>query len=194
MLASITPLGERGRRSTWAVTTAWYLAGSVAGGASTGALAALVGGLALGGIALQAKLAALAAVLAAGLAWELARGSVPGPRRQVNERWLETYRGWVYGLGFGAQLGAGVTTVVVSSAAYVVVAAALLAANLGAGLAIGATAGALRGATVLLGARVESPGRLVAFHRRMRAIERTVRSAALAGQLALTGLTIVLFA
>ena len=34
--------------------------------------------------------------------------------------WLGRYRSWVYGLGFGVQLGAGVTTVVVSSAVYVV--------------------------------------------------------------------------
>jgi len=97
----------------------------------------------------------------------------------------------VYGLGFGAQLGAGVTTVVVSSAVYVVWLAALVCAHPLAGLEIGAAAGALRGATVLAGARVVSPMRLVAFHRRMGALERPVRAAGLVGQLALAAFAVV---
>ncbi len=44
MLTSITPLGERGRRRRWGLTTAWYVAGSTAGGAAVGVLA---GGLAI---------------------------------------------------------------------------------------------------------------------------------------------------
>jgi hypothetical protein len=67
----------------------------------------------------------------------------PGPRRQVDERWLDRYRGWVYGLGYGAQLGVGVTTVIVSSAVYVVPVAAFLSARPSTGGAIGAVAGAL---------------------------------------------------
>jgi hypothetical protein len=109
----------------------------------------------------------------------------------VNERWLDHYRGWVYGLGFGAQLGAGVTTVVVSSAVYVVWLAALASAHPLTGLLIGAAAGALRGATVLAGARVVNPMRLIAFHKRMGALERPVRAASLAGQLALAALAVV---
>ena len=52
--------------------------------------------------------------------------AVPGPRRQVDERWLDEYRGWVYGAGYGAQLGLGVTTVVSSAATYVALLAAFL--------------------------------------------------------------------
>ena len=62
-----------------------------------------------------------------------ARLRVPGPRRQVNERWLDEYRGWVYGLGFGAQLGLGVTTIVTSAATYVALFAALLSGTPAAG-------------------------------------------------------------
>ena len=51
---------------------------------------------------------------------------LPGPRRQVDERWLHRYRGWVYGAGFGVQLGLGVATVVTTSAVYVMLAAAVL--------------------------------------------------------------------
>jgi hypothetical protein len=185
MLASITPLGERGRRSTWGITTAMHVVGSIAGGAAVGTLAGLVGWVALDGVPISARVAALAGALGAGLAWELTRGAVPGPHRQVDERWLDRYRGWVYGLGYGAQLGAGVTTVVVSSAVYVVPMAAFLSARPLTGGAIGAVAGALRGGTVLIAARLATPERLVAFHARMRVGERPVRAAALLAQLAL---------
>src|SRR5438270_10674646 len=112
MLASITPLGERARRARWARTTAVYIAGSVLGGGAVGALAGVFGSLVLGGVGVRPRLALVAAALLVGLVWEASRGTVPGPGRQVNERWLDRYRSWVYGLGFGAQLGAGITTVV----------------------------------------------------------------------------------
>jgi hypothetical protein len=189
MLASITPLGERGRRSRWGITTAWYVTGSVAGGTAVGALAGLFGSFVIGGVATRARLALLAATLAAGLVWELARGWVPEPRRQVNERWLDSYRSWLYGVGFGVQLGAGVTTVVVSSAVYAVPVAAFASANVVTGAAIGAIAGLLRGATLLIGGRIVSPQRLLSFHERMHGLERPVRNLALAVQLLLAGLT-----
>jgi hypothetical protein len=191
MLASITPLGERGRRTNWATTTTFYLLGSTAAGAAGGVVAGSVGSLLLGGVTVEVRLAIVAAALAVGLVIELTRGGVPGPRRQVNERWLDRYRGWVYGLGFGAQLGAGVTTVVVSSAVYAVWFAALASAHPWTGLLIGAAAGALRGATVLAGARVVSPMRLMSFHERMGALERPVRAAGLAAQLGLAALAVI---
>jgi hypothetical protein len=194
MLASITPLGERGRRSKWALTTSMHVLGSLAGGAAVGALAGFIGWLALPGVGVRARLAALAAALALGLAWEVARGAVPGPRRQVDERWLDRYRGWVYGLGYGAQLGTGLVTVVVSSTVYVVPVACLLTADPRSGCAIGAVAGLLRGLTVFAAARVATPERLVAFHARMRLMERPTRTAVLLVQLALAGLTILVVA
>jgi hypothetical protein len=190
MLASITPLGERARRSHWGVTTGFYLLGSAGAGAAGGALTGWLGSLALGGVGIGVRLAVVGAALAGGLLLELTRGAVPGPRRQVNERWLERYRGWVYGLGFGAQLGAGVTTVVVSSAVYCVWLAALASAQLQAGLLIGAAAGALRGATVLAGAGVVTPARLITFHERMGRLERPLRAAGLAAQLALAAVAV----
>jgi hypothetical protein len=50
------------------------------------------------------------------LALDLSPRPVPGPRRQVDDRWRDQYRGWVYGLGYGVQLGVGVTTIVSSAA------------------------------------------------------------------------------
>ncbi|MBV8734994.1 MAG: hypothetical protein JO321_08625 [Solirubrobacterales bacterium] len=191
MLASITPLGERARRSNWTTTTVFYLLGATSAGAAGGVLAGLVGSLVFGDVTIGVRLAVVAAALAVGLVAEVARGAVPGPRRQVNEQWLDRYRGWVYGLGFGAQLGAGVTTVVVSSAVYAVWLAALASAHPLTGLAIGTTAGGLRGATVLAGASVTGPQSLMAFHERMGALESPVRLAGLAAQIALAGLALV---
>src|SRR5438270_9310626 len=118
MLASITPLGERGRGATWAITVTAFLAGATAAGAAAGALLGAVGGTALAGAGSHARLAAMAAALAMALALDLRPKGPPGPHRQVNERWLDEFRGWLYGLGFGAQLGLGVTTVVSSAATY----------------------------------------------------------------------------
>jgi hypothetical protein len=191
MLASITPLGERARRANWATTTAIFIVGSTLGGAVLGALTGLTGSAVLGGAGIRGRLAVIAGALAVGLAWELAREGVPGPRRQVDERWLDRYRSWFYGLAFGVQLGTGVATVVVSSAVYAVWVAAFASAQLEAGAAIGAVAGAFRGATLLAGATLGTPDRLIAFHERMRILREPVRAAALAAQLVLMGLALL---
>ena len=122
MLASITPLGERGRSRRWAVTAGWYVAGSALGGAILGGMAAAVSLAArlVGAPRGAALLATAAAVCLAGLLVDSGVLGLrpPGPHRQVNEDWLHRYRGWVIGLGFGLQLGAGVTTIVTTAALY----------------------------------------------------------------------------
>ena len=106
MLASITPLGERGRHGRWGVTVTAFLIGSGVAGALVGALIGAAGTLLIpASVGSQPRLAALALAALAALTLD-ASGTVPGPARQVNERWLDEYRGWVYGLGYGAQLGA----------------------------------------------------------------------------------------
>src|SRR5579885_2956006 len=114
MLSSISPLGERARNSRWWVTTTAYLMGSLAGGLALGGLAALAGpALPLAVRTSRWSLAVVALLCFAGLVLD-PRGtaSVPSWRRQVDERWLTAYRGWVYGLGFGAQLGFGLVTII----------------------------------------------------------------------------------
>src|ERR1700738_4110001 len=109
MLASISPLGEWGRNTIWAVTVTAFLLGSTVAAAGAGALIGAVGGLVVpGSVGADARLVALAVVLAAAIVLDAGAARVPGPRRQVNESWLGSYRGWVYGLGYGAQLGLGV--------------------------------------------------------------------------------------
>jgi hypothetical protein len=165
MLASITPLGERGRQSIWAVTVTAFVIGGVAGGAAIGALAGAGGGLILpASLSVGARLAALAVIVLLALALDARIDPVPGPRRQVDEHWLHRYRGWVYGLGFGAQLGFGLTTVVSSAATYVALAAAFLTRSPAAGALIAGCFGLMRGLTPLAAARIDRPERLIAFH------------------------------
>ena len=182
MLASITPLGERGRQATWGITVSAFLLGSTAAGMALGALAGAVGGLVLPA-ALHARgrllILALAALAAIGL--DARRKAVPGPRRQVDERWLDQYRGWVYGVSYGAQLGLGLTTVVASAATYVALVAAVLSADAARGALILGCFGLIRGLTPLAGRRVHSPAQLVSLHRWLAGRRQTVRSGAIAG-------------
>ena len=185
MLASITPLGERGRHSNWWVTVTAFLIGATA--ASAGAGAALG---ALGSVALPERpgLAVLLAAIGVAIVLDGLPLAVPGPRRQVDERWLDRYRGWVYGAGYGAQLGLGVTTIVSSAATYVALLAALLTASAPAGAIVLGCFGAVRGLTPLAAAGVRSQRQLLEFHRalaRWRVVARWGPVATQAGMLVL---------
>ena len=171
MLASIHPLGERARNRSWGVTVSAYLVGSAAGGALVGALLGTTG-LALRDVAglgprLLAALAALACL--AGLAFDLRLGGLRTPtvRRQVDDEWLSRYRSWVYGGGFGFQLGMGVVTIVTTASIYVVFALATLSASPAGGTVVGLTFGMARGVVILSTARIHDPARLRQAHRRL---------------------------
>lgn len=181
MLSSITPLGERGRRQRWWLTVTAYVLGSLVGGAALGALLGSVGqalAAVVGGTARAVLVVALA--LAALLFDAVGRLRLPRYGRQVNEDWMTSYRGWVYGLGFGLQLGAGLTTIVTSAVVYLVFALCLLAGAWWQGLVLGATFGLVRGLVVLVGRGVQAPDQLVAFHRRLQAGLRRARVATIA--------------
>ncbi len=168
MLASITPLGERGRNGHWSVTVIAFAVGATAAGAALGAALAAIGQVIVPGDGNDRwRLIVLAAALLAAIALDLGRATVPGPHRQVNERWMDEYRGWVYGLGYGIQLGLGVTTVVSSAATYVALLAALLAPSAAGGALIMGCFGAVRGLTLLAGAGIHTPPQLLALHRRL---------------------------
>ena len=165
MLGSITPLGEWGRNQRWKVTVAFYVVGSTLGGAAFGAALGAAGEPvthALRSLSERGPLVALAIAIVVGLALELHLLGVrlPTIHRQVSQEWLTAYRGWVYGLGFGFQLGLGVITIVTTSAVYTTFIACLLSGSPIAGLIIGATFGTIRAATVFAARGVTTPEQL----------------------------------
>lgn len=170
MLSSITPLGERGRGNRWGTTVAWFIVGSTLGGAGLGTVLGLAGEGLERVVADRGRLAMVLGLAVAALAVDVARrpGLPPSWRRQVDERWMDEYRAWVYGLGWGAQLGAGVLTIVSSASTYLVVALATLLGSLPAGVALGATFGLSRGLTLLAARRLATPAALRSFHQRMQ--------------------------
>jgi hypothetical protein len=171
MLGSITPLGERSRGMSWPVTFAAFTAGAITAGGLAGALLGALG--ALPGLGETGALIVLAAASAGSLAFDLGWSGLrlPGPRRQVDERWLHRYRGWVYGVAFGFQLGAGVLTVVTTSAVYLTLLAAFLSGSWGSGALIGAIFGAARAASLLPARSVQTPAAVVAIDGRLRRLD-----------------------
>lgn len=182
MLSSITPLGEAGRGRRFRPTAGWFVAGATLGGVTLGALMAVVALAirALGVPALGAGpvlLAALAAVaLAAGAAGDLGLLGyrIPLLRRQVNERWLDRYRPWVYGGGFGWQIGTGLTTYVMTTAVFATIAVAALSASPLVAASVGVVFGVSRGLAVLVGVGITTPEALMAVHRRFDQLRRPV--------------------
>jgi hypothetical protein len=138
------------------VTVTAYAVGCLLGGATTGGLLGLVGSLLP---ALPVLLLGGAACLIAALA-DLRRW-LPLGRRQVDEAWLGTYRGWVYGAGFGFQLGLGVVTIVSSAATLALLALALLTQSVTGGLLLGAVFGVARALPTLLSARAHTHAQLL---------------------------------
>jgi len=180
MLTSISPLGERARGARWGRTAAAYVVTSVLAGAALGAALGAVGSVLTPGRWSLAVLAALA-IVAVGLD---AAGRVPTVRRQVDETWLVTYRDWVYGAGFGLQLGAGAATVVTSAATYLTWAVELAGGSAGLGAVVGGVFGLARGAMLLLSAGVDDPVALRRRHARLVAALPVARAAAVVTQVA----------
>ena len=163
MLSSISPFGERARASQWWLTTTAYVVSSTLGGLALGFLAASVGALVPDGWRWSpAGFVVASVLLLVGLALDLHLGglSLPSWRRQVDEAWVGRYRGWVVGVGFGAQLGFGVVTIITSSTTYAVVVLALLSGTPWAGALIGGAFGLVRALPLVLMVRVDSRERL----------------------------------
>ncbi|MBV9485641.1 MAG: hypothetical protein JO246_06240 [Frankiaceae bacterium] len=169
MLSTLTPLGERSRGHAYGATVAWFVAGAVAGGA-------VLGGL-LAGLAAVVDLCHLSATTVAGLAvaaaavtvtsdLEVAGFHLPRIPRQVDENWTGRYRRWVYAAGFGAQIGVGVSTYVMTAGVYLMMVLAALTGRPVVALAVGTCFGLVRGLAILCGVRLRTPEAIRAFHRR----------------------------
>ncbi|MFL6205537.1 MAG: hypothetical protein ACJ739_09315 [Acidimicrobiales bacterium] len=170
MLSTITPIGERGRNHRYASTAAWFVLGATLGGATLGLgaalLAAIVGSL---GLSPAAALGATALLAATTVASDLNLGGfrLPSHTRQVNEAWLDEFRSWVYGGGFGWQIGVGLATFVTTAAVYLMIGMAALTGDPLVALLLMTGFGLVRGLAVLLGRNLTSPERLFALHRRL---------------------------
>lgn len=182
MLASISPVGEDTRSGHWGRTAAWFVAGSVLGGTATGAMLGAAGGAlarVTGPWSTATTVALLLSTAILVVVADLAR-RVPTFRRQVNERWLDTYRAWVYGGGFGFQLGAGLLTTVTTAGTYLAFAAAMLTGSWRSGALVGLTYGLARALPLLAFRRVDSPRRLRSALRRVASVDRLARGLSIA--------------
>jgi MFS family permease len=166
VLGSITPLGERARGRRWGVTVAAYTTGSALGGVAVGSVLGALGSVIASplGVPLRVLVIGVAAALGVIADARVAGLRPPSVSRQVNEEWMTRYRGWVYGVGFGVQLGIGVVTVVTTSALYVALLAALLTGTIGGGALVGGAFGLVRGATILSAAGVRGTEQLGRVH------------------------------
>jgi len=178
MLSTVTPLAEAGRGRRWPVTAGWFIAGSVLGGVTLGgAMAALAAVVAVvdPSTPVVLAMAAIAALVCAASDLDLFGWHIPFHGRQVNERWLDQYRAWVYGGGFGWQIGVGLATYITTAGLYLTILLAALTGSPALALAIGMGFGLVRGLAILAGRRITSADRLLVVHRRFAALRQPVR-------------------
>ena len=195
MLTSISPLGERARASRWWLTTTAYVVSSLVGGLALGLVAALLGGLVPAPRrSSPAAYLLVAGALVGGLVLDLgvAGRHLPTWRRQVDRTWLDRYRGWVVGVGFGAQLGFGLVTIITSATTYAVALLCLLSGDPAVGMLVGGTFGLVRALPSAFMGRVVTREQL---WRVLSGVERAAPTADVAARLALaaaaTALTVI---
>ena len=184
MLSSIHPFGERSRNNRFVSTAAAHVLGSTLGGLVLGVLASTVGALlfAVVPVPSTARVALISLAAAGAMVLEATHRErrLPTRTRQVDENWIQQYRGWVYGGGFGAELGFGISTIITTTLIHLLVLAMVLIGDPVTGSLLGALFGAVRGATVLATARVDSPDRLRTFHRTLDRLRDRSRAGAVA--------------
>ena len=173
MLSALNPLSERGRGHRFAVTASWYAAGAVLGGGLLG------GGCALAAVGVDRLhldagwtwvLVLAAATVAVASDSAVTRFALPVHPRQVDARWLTTYRRWIYAGGFGLQIGTGFATYIMTAGVYLTAVLAALTAGPGPALVVGLVFGAVRGLAILVAAPARTPEALRAL---MAAVDRS---------------------
>ena len=100
---------------------------------------------------------------------------IPYHCRQVNELWLNRYRPWVYGAGFGWQVGVGIATFIMTAGVFLMIALAVLTTSPLAALGIGMVFGIVRGLAVVPARRITTPEALRDFHQRFDALGPVTR-------------------
>ena len=170
MVTALNPMSERARGHRYGATVTWYVVGALGGGAVLG-LGCAVCALAVAHLHLRAATVAAVVLLAALAAWvsdsDLVGWSLPLHPRQVNEEWITRYRRWIYAAGFGAQIGTGFATYIMSAVVYLAAALAVMTGAPGGAFAVCVTFGLVRGLGILCGVSADGPERLRAVHRRL---------------------------
>lgn len=187
--AQIHPLGERSRGNVWGFTMAAFTIGSMVAGAALTSVLGLVGGILIDFSDSAIWIAGVLALVAGAL--DLSPIRPWTPRRQVNENWIGRYRGWVYGAGFGLQLGLGFAVFVMSWGYWAMLAIAFVTGSATIGALLGATFGVGRGLLLLLSRRSTTTERLHSFHQTMMRY-KTVVFQATGAATAAAGLLILL--
>ena len=192
MLSSIHPFGERSRSNSFGQTATAHIVGSALGGAALGALAGVVGLAFTAAVDLSttARTAIVLASTIVALVLEATQRErlLPSRTRQVDENWIQTYRGWVYGGGWGAELGFGISTIITTALVHLLVVTMVFAGSFPIALMLGTTFGVVRGATVLAAAGVDSPERLRTFHQRLDAMRQRSQQGVVASLIVATAL------
>jgi hypothetical protein len=163
MLSSLNPVSERARGHRFWVTGCWYMTGSALGGALLGA-GCWLGALAFGRLGASAPvvwtLVLAGAALAALSDARVGGWSLPMHPRQVDVRWLTSYRRWVYAGGYGLQIGSGFATYIMTAGVYLTALLAVLTGSPVLAFVAGLAFGLVRGAAITIGAAARDPERL----------------------------------
>ncbi|GAB2480331.1 hypothetical protein [Jatrophihabitans fulvus] len=166
MLSSLNPVAERGRGNRFWLTAGWYVAGAVTGGLLLGAglaLAAFGFGRASAPPSVVWTLVLACAAVAVLSDTRVVGRSLPVHPRQVDERWLTTYRRWIYAGGYGVQIGAGFATYIMTAAVYLTAALAVLTGSPAQALLVAGVFGAVRGLAIVVAGWARTPDRLRAL-------------------------------
>ena len=191
MLGSITPLGSGGI-AAGGHGFGLLVTGSAVGGAALGAALGRAGSPL--GLSTNARLAILGVAIAIGIAFDLRLAGLrlPTTHRQVDETWRASYRGWVWGVTFGAQLALGVITVVVTTAfVYVTWLAAFLAGSATVGAVVGLAFGLARALPILSVARVRTTGQLLGVDRTLQRLAAPARRLTVAAGASIAALALL---
>jgi hypothetical protein len=166
MLSSLNPVSESARGHRFGATAAWYVVGAVAGGGVLG-IGCAIGAVGFARLELSAEwtwaIALVAAAVAVASDSALTRAALPVHPRQVDERWLTTYRRWIYAGGYGVQIGTGFATYIMTAAVYLTAVLAVLTGSAATAFLIGLTFGGVRGLGILVTATTRTPERLRAL-------------------------------
>ena len=167
MLTKHQPARRAGPRQSLVADRDVARDGNAGGRAALGAILGAVGRSVPVTLDESWRLSALALAGAAAAVWDLKVRRFP-IHRQVNEDWLSAFRPWVYGWGYGLQLGAAVVTAVNTALVPMFMLAALLTRDPDEWTAGGrGRFGAMRGLTVTLNRRVRNAAGLARLHHRL---------------------------